>query len=495
MRTLKTAAVLTSIIVLISTAACQSKKKDTAPDGESIRLTNYMTEKERSSISVGELTLLKDGSNAETSESDTHIVEIEFWTNEDYLEWTEANKDMYTEEQYQDAIDFYNSNEFTSIKGAVIDGRYYTGFMPAYEYDGGALSYYVDVSTSVDGELVSTEPQEYRFSSFEEFKPWYRNYVDEDAENGYISQKEADQRYEDMLIIFQSVMDDAYLILDEPAKNYIAEPDYKDSWEFVQDEVKEIKDSVCEISMYDEELDTTFIVHVTLPPDFDESETYPMFVMTDGVWRFGDHPALYNMMENGEAEEVILVSIGYDFSLDGTDDAVRAKYFCEEKELFLDFITDNLTPYLNELYSIDFACSALYGHSLGGVFAHYAAFNSDGYENQPFQYYIIGSPAFWSPYFLPTEEDPDAYKSEYDYFIRNRMLGKALYICGGENEDPDYAEYYGENDTTLEGISKLMKRLEGYGVTSAECEIYEDSNHYEYIPTMFKEFFIEYYGK
>lgn len=66
---------------------------------------------------------------------------------------------------------------------------------------------------------------------------------------------------------------------------------------------------------------------MTLPPNFDTSKTYPMFVMTDGVWRFGDHPALWNMMQDGEAEDVILVSIGYDFQLDGADNAVRAVYF------------------------------------------------------------------------------------------------------------------------------------------------------------------------
>ena len=124
------------------------------------------------------------------------------------------------------------------------------------------------------------------------------------------------------------------------------------NWGFDADEVTKIKDSVKEISVYDEELDTTFIIHVTLPPDFDKLKTYPMFVMTDGVWRFGDHPALRKMMQDGEAEDVILVSIGYDYSIDGTDNGIRSRYFCEGEEYFLDFITDNLMPYLDEEYKI-----------------------------------------------------------------------------------------------------------------------------------------------
>lgn len=142
-----------------------------------------------------------------------------------------------------------------------------------------------------------------------------------------------------------------------------------------------------------------------------------------------------------------------------------------------------------------FSQSGLYGHSLGGVFTHYAVCNSDLFENQPFQYYIIGSPAFWSPYFLPNEDNPPAYQSEYGYFDRNDTLNKTLYVCGGEQEDADYEEYYGENDSTLEGISHFMQRLEEHSVTTAECKIYDGSNHYEYIPDMFREFFLKFYGK
>lgn len=265
-------------------------------------------------------------------------------------------------------------------------------------------------------------------------------------------------------------------------------------WELDVESVAGIADSVREISVYDEELATTFIVHVTLPPEYDESETYPMFVMTDGVWRFNNHPALWHMMEDGEVQDVILVSIGYDFEIDGTSQA-RAKYLMEDKDLFLDFITDNLMPYLSEQYEVDFAHSGIYGHSAGGVFTHYAVCHSDLYENQPFQYYIVGSPGFWSPNFLPYEDDPDAYKSEYGYFDRNETLDKTIYVCVGENEDPDYAEYYGENDTTIEGAEHLVERLEEHGVENVIYEVYPDSNHYEYIPEMFQQFFREFYAK
>lgn len=49
-------------------------------------------------------------------------------------------------------------------------------------------------------------------------------------------------------------------------------------------------------------------------------------------------------------------------------------------------------PYLSESYQIDFSQSGLYGHSLGGVFTHYAVCNSDLFENQPVSVLYIGSP-------------------------------------------------------------------------------------------------------
>lgn len=443
-------------------------------------LQNQMSEQEQKHVSVGALTLLGQNT-ADASSSEQPVVEVELWDNLDYLNWMEEHQEQFSEQDYQKQVDFYQSNSFTSIHGALIDGRYYTGFLPSYGYTGGALDYSSDT-----GETIHAD-------TFEAFQPMYRDYLDQQVKTGELTQEEADQTYADMLVLFQSVMDGTYEVLEEPIETTSTGEDFKDKWEFDADAVAAIADSVQEISMYDEELDTTFIIHVTLPPDFDAEKTYPMFVMTDGVWRFGDHPALWNLMQEKAVEDVILVSIGYDFQLDGTDNAVRATYFCEKKDLFLSFITDNLMPYLNASYSIDFSQSALYGHSLGGTFTHYAAFQSDLFENQPFQYYIIGSPAFWSPYFLESESNPPEYQTEYGYFNRNTSFNKTLYVCGGEQEDADYASYYGENDSTLEGITHLMGRLKADGVTTAECKIYADSNHYAYIPEMFQTFFLQFY--
>lgn len=328
---------------LLSLCACQATtsqqhSETTALTTEEVKtgigtLQNHMSEQEQKRVSVGALTLLGQNT-ADASSSEQPVVEVELWDNLDYLNWMEEHQEQFSEQDYQKQVDFYQSNSFTSIHGALIDGRYYMGFLPSYGYTGGALDYSSDT-----GEMIHAD-------TFEAFQPMYRDYLDQQVKTGELTQEEADQTYADMLVLFQSVMDGTYEVLEEPIETTSTGEDFKDKWEFDADAVAAIADSVQEISMYDEELDTTFIIHVTLPPDFDAEKTYPMFVMTDGVWRFGDHPALWNLMQEKAVEDVILVSIGYDFQLDGTDNAVRATYFCEKKDLFLSFITDNLMPYL-----------------------------------------------------------------------------------------------------------------------------------------------------
>ena len=69
-------------------------------------------------------------------------------------------------------------------------------------------------------------------------------------------------------------------------------------------------DYINELSIYDAEIDDTFVVHISLPPDYNEASSYPMVVMTDGVWRLSAHPELRPPMTSGQIQDVILVSIG-----------------------------------------------------------------------------------------------------------------------------------------------------------------------------------------
>lgn len=536
-------AICMSLVFLLSAVSCESKNQSSTRESSyesanietdsSVKLTNHMTEKELQNVSVGELTVF----DYEQKKIPEEGVWLEIWTPEQQKDyWSHYIEDhpfdnYTTEEDIQMIIDSIESADV--IKGAFVDGNMVEFNVPPLEYDGGEYIYTPPLISRTDengtyiidenGNKMSEEEfQEYQnnhaiitetdengvihyfdknsneiteeealkaanivtVADFDELKEFIHKDVEYLATAEVIDKSEIEDVYQRTIRSWEAIIDQSYNELEFGATE--SQLNMAPVWEIDHDATKEIADFVKEISIYDEELDTNFIVHVTLPPDFDPEKTYPAFVLTDGVWRFGNHPALRKEIENGNAGDALLVSIGYDYSMNGMDDTNRKKYFCEKDKEFLDFITDNLMPYLGEQYNVDFSNSTLYGHSLGGTFAHYAVFNSDKYENQPFGNYIIGSPAFWSPGFLPYA-DLSEVKSEYGYFDRNDTLDKRIFICAGADEDPVYEEYYGDNDSTLEGVENLTKRLESYGFTNFECKLYPGSGHYEFIPEMLNE--------
>lgn len=533
-------ALILSLAFLVSTGSCAAGGKSSSASGDSSamteelsapeKLTNHMTENERSKISVGELTVFDHEQKEQEPIVPTDGVYLELWTYDDsladYKKYYDESPEDFDGMSFEEAVK-YNDKFFKEFHGGFIDGEmvFTFGLDPVIGYDGGELSidaplpvytmtddgenfYYVDADKNKVPEeeaverLTSyyNEQPKITFESFEEFKPYIKECIDlnialypmEHPEYEDVYRKES---YDEVVELWEAVIDNSYKTLpvgttekwqaqfDTPAEAV---------WEIDHEKVQAIAPYVKEYNIYDEQLDTNFVVHVTLPPDFDPDRTYPAFVLTDAVWRFNNCADMRKSMEEGKAGDVILISIGYDYSINGADDTNRIKFFCDRCEDFLNFITDDLMPYMGEQYNIDFGDSTFFGHSLGGTFAHYAVFNSDRYENQPFKNYIIGSPAFWSPGFLPYTEG-DEFKDEYGYFDRNDSLDKNVFICGGADEDPVYEEYYGENESTLEGIASLMKRLEEHGVTTAESKLYPDSEHYQFIPEMLVEMLEKYY--
>ncbi len=498
-----------SLVFLLSAAACASEKQSSTRENSSesvsseektaIKLTNHMTDKEKQNTSAGELTVF----DHEQKKVPEDGVWFEIWTPEQQKDyWSHYIEDhpydtYFTEEEIQEILN--SIGESNVIHSAFVDGQIILSSLPSLDYDGGEMSYSGTLTCITDDSGTyyldengnkMTEEEALQaagisiVANFDELKEYIYKDIEYFASSGTMDESEIEAEYQRTIRAWEAIIDKSYSELEfgTTESHFGSDP----VWEIDHDATKEIADFVKEISIYDEELDTNFIVHVTLPPDFAPEKTYPAYVLTDGVWRFGNHPALRKEMENGNAGSAILVSIGYDYSMNGMDDTNRKKYFCEKDKEFLDFITDNLMPYLGEQYNIDYSNSTLYGHSLGGTFAHYAVFNSDRYENQPFGNYIIGSPVFWSPGFLPYADESE-FKKEYGYFDRNDTLDKRIFICAGADEDPVYEEYYGDNDSTLEGVENLTKRLESYGFTNFECKLYPDSGHYEFIPEMLNE--------
>lgn len=256
--------------------------------------------------------------------------------------------------------------------------------------------------------------------------------------------------------------------------------------------VKKMMDSIREMKMYDEQTDTNYMVNIVLPPDYDENREYPVFLVTDSQYWFPHLPNVWKLISKGQAAPVIFVTLRIDYDLNGYDDQLRYDRFVLQQEELLDFITNDLMQLVSLNYRTDSSQSVFFGHSLGGLFAHYALCNSDKYEYQPFAKYIIASPAMWSYYYTGEENfdtsgipDPYAYREDFGYFDRNTTMDKDVFICAGAEEHynfdaPDLA-------TIPEDAQTIYERFTSHGV-NAEIKLYEGMMHMSYVEDMLKEY-------
>ncbi|MBP9024484.1 MAG: hypothetical protein KBH06_14880 [Spirochaetes bacterium] len=501
-----------SLAIVLSTTACNSNapnkensSKDIVQTYELVQLTNKMTETELSRVYKHGLTLL-DAPEEPTTEAEPepeqaeHKISVEFETIsiDEIRNIIESMRDYITDKEYEKYKALIDSGEdYATIPVHIlVDGMLCTVELPSSSdpnYDGGEFTY-KNLYNGETGELTSEE------LSFSDFYEYLDSIKKKYIENG-CSEEELEDFINGIQSANEALKNGDYETLPEGSVNLDSikrfspikaeKNDYRDVWEYDRDAVEAIKESIDEINIYDEELDTEFLVHVTLPPNYDNEKAYPVFLLTDGVWRFGNHTELRKVMERGQAADVILVSLGYNYHIDGTDLGNRYNDLVVKSDQLLDFITENLMPFLGQNYIIDYANSTLYGHSDGGVFTHNALFKSDLYDNQPFGNYIIGSPAFWGLYYENHNLDPEGCVDDYGYFDRNETLGKSVFLCAGSLEDPDYAESYNGHDTTLEGVENLKKRLESHNA-DLTYKLY-DSHHYQYIPEMLIEYLKEKY--
>jgi predicted alpha/beta superfamily hydrolase len=90
---------------------------------------------------------------------------------------------------------------------------------------------------------------------------------------------------------------------------------------------------------------------------------------------------------------------------------------------FLDFITDDLQPLINERYRVDPADRGLFGHSAGGNFVGRVLFS----KPEAFAKYICGSPAL-------SFNDWAVCRLEEEYAASHEDLPVTLYLAAGSQE-------------------------------------------------------------
>jgi predicted alpha/beta superfamily hydrolase len=234
-----------------------------------------------------------------------------------------------------------------------------------------------------------------------------------------------------------------------------------------------------EIVMYDEEINDKFVIHVSLPPNYDETKNYPLVLMTDGVWRLSDHPQLRKLMISGEVENVILASVGYPNGYDYF--TIRERDLLEQPDLYLQFLIENLMPYLCDNYRVDTARTTLTGHSYGGYWGLYALFHSDTIGKNTFAYYYIGSPSFQANTNLAS------IKNFEDWFYeRKQTLDCSVYITvGGDEETP----FIGLIESNVENIRKHT-----YDGLTLEYEVIDGYDHNTVFKPSIRNTLMKFYG-
>lgn len=249
-------------------------------------------------------------------------------------------------------------------------------------------------------------------------------------------------------------------------ESFVVEGDLAKTAKYYNDAVKIDSDCVNyikECKMYDKQINDNFVIHLSLPPDYDKNKQYPAIFMTDGVWRLTDHPELRKMMKDGEIKPVILVDIGYPDDYDF--DEIRKRDLIYHPDDFLHFIVDDVVPYIEKKYSVDKSDLTLTGHSLGGYWGYYALFNSDTIGKHTFKNYYIGSPTIFK-----IENVKYIYDCEKEYYSRNKTLDCNIYVSVGGNE---YVSQY--INTNNDFIDFLKKR--NYKSLNIKYEIIDGYDH------------------
>jgi predicted alpha/beta superfamily hydrolase len=145
----------------------------------------------------------------------------------------------------------------------------------------------------------------------------------------------------------------------------------------------------------------TFEISVSRPREPAPARGYPVIYVLDPNHSFATvTETVRNQERMGLFGPVVIVGVGYSsdaeianrlFDLTPTTDLENPEVAAGGAEAFLAFLKDDLRAALARSLSIDTGRQALFGHSVGGLFALHVLFT----HPEAFDTYIAGSPSIW----------------------------------------------------------------------------------------------------
>jgi len=224
-------------------------------------------------------------------------------------------------------------------------------------------------------------------------------------------------------------------------------------------EVRKITSSVIKGQEYE--------LQILLPGGYKASDKkYPVIFLMDAQWDFPLVKSIYGQQYyDGFIPELIIVGITWG-GMHPNPDSLRARDYTPTKETrlvqsggadkFLDFMKQELFPFLDANYKVDNGQRILMGCSLGGLFTLYTMFT----HTEMFTGYVAASPAVaWNNEVL--------YKYEKDFSSRKLLNPVRLYLTVGDVERG--------NDV----FTKLSGYLQGkqYPNVSIRSKVLENTGH------------------
>ena len=231
-------------------------------------------------------------------------------------------------------------------------------------------------------------------------------------------------------------------------------------------------------------------VYISFPVDYfqNDSTLYPVLYCTYGNRNFNLISNIVNILSfpHKEIPKILVVGIGYrikgleDWAAERNRDLTPTNIPIVDKrwtsylskisgrndivsksggaEKFLNFIRDELIPYIESNYRVKHNDRALIGYSHGGLFALFSMFNSP----ETFQRYYAGSPSiYWDNKVL--------FKYEKEYSDTHKDLPVNLFMSFGSLEDM----------SSIADMYEMAARLESrnYPNLKLEIHIFEGETH------------------
>lgn len=201
---------------------------------------------------------------------------------------------------------------------------------------------------------------------------------------------------------------------------------------------------------------TDYMIQILYPDNYDTSKAYHTVYMLDADWYMDE---MADVVRDKYAGEFILIAVGYN----GKIKRERDFTFPADKMLkdsgggkgYIQFLHNELLPFIENELNIKSAERTFLGHSLGGYLGLYLMLQEE-FPN-PFENMILVSPSlFWSDAYL--------FELENQYANANNQLDINLYIAMGELEGLSMNTHFNALANRLqsrnyEGFTLVAERL------------------------------------